>query len=88
MHFSVLKIQRLLDGEFVVFALCGRIETEHIAQIGALIDAERESVVLDLIEVNLVSRDVVEFLARRETNGVRLKDCPAYVRAWISGQRE
>ncbi len=84
----MLKIQRLLDAEFVVFALSGRIETEHIAQLEALIGAERRGVVLDLKEVSLVSRDVVGFLACCEANGVRLNECPPYVRAWILGQRE
>jgi hypothetical protein len=36
----MLKIQRVEDGESVVFVLSGRIETENVTQLEALITAE------------------------------------------------
>ena len=36
----MLRIQRFVSGEFVIFALSGRIETENLTQLEALITAE------------------------------------------------
>jgi hypothetical protein len=70
----------------VRFALSGRIETEHLAELQRLIeeDAQRAPITLDLREVRLVDREAVDFLARSEANGVRLRNCPAYLREWIA----
>ena len=82
----MLKILRVLDGDSVILAMSGRIEGEDLEKLSQLVDVERKNVVLDLKEVSLVGRDVVRFLARCEQNGVRLKDCPAYIRAWIASE--
>ena len=79
----MLKIQRSLEGQCVVFVLSGRIEAEHVPQLQAFFDAEDRSVKLDLKEVNLVDREAVQFLARCEARGVRIDNCPAYVRQWM-----
>ena len=82
----MLKIQRSTRGQNVRFALSGRIESEHLAELQRLIDedAQRGTITLDLREVRLVDREAVEFLARSEANGVQLKNCPAYLREWIA----
>ena len=62
----------------------GRIGAEQLPDLRRSVEAERErDVVLDLTEVSLVDVDVVRFLLRCETQGVRLADCPAYVREWM-----
>jgi hypothetical protein len=43
----------------------------------------RARIFLDLKEVTLVDRAAVQFLARVETEGVRILNCPDYVRSWI-----
>jgi hypothetical protein len=53
----------------------------------ALFKTERQRILLDMKEVNLVSLDVVRFLIRHEGAGLRLKDCPPYIREWIAGVR-
>jgi len=67
-------------------ALSGRIEKQHLAELQRVIeeDASRHGVTLDLQEVRLVDREVVGFLARWESAGIRLENCPAYVREWIT----
>ena len=82
----MLKIQRSIKAGNVSFALSGRIETQHLAELKRLIDedAQRGAITLDLREVRLVDREAVEFLARSEANGVRLRNCPAYLREWIA----
>jgi hypothetical protein len=80
----MLKIQRFAGGDSVIFALSGRIETENLAQLEALITTDLKRAVLDLKEVNLVSREVVRFLAQCEDNGIKIQNCPAYIREWIA----
>jgi hypothetical protein len=43
--------------------------------------------VLDLKNLTLVGQDAIAFLDRCEANGITLKNCPAYIREWIKGQR-
>jgi hypothetical protein len=83
----VLKIQRIEEGEYSVFALSGRIEAENLKQLKSLLKAERQPVMLDLREVSLVAREVVSFLARCQEDDIGLRNCPAYVREWIAGER-
>ena len=66
-----------------MFALSGRIEAQHVPELQALFGAEDHAVMLDLKEVNLVDREAVRFLARCEARGVRIDNCPAYIREWI-----
>ena len=44
-------------------------------------------VALDLTEVKLVDRDAVTLLARTEGNGIELRNCPAYIRGWVTRER-
>ncbi len=84
-----LKIERASQEECVPFALIGRIETALTAELQKLIDLETESrnVVLDLKEVQLVDQDTVRFLACCEANGIKLENCPAYIREWMARER-
>ena len=43
----------------------------------------RKYVVLDLKEVKLIDREALRFLARCEENGIKVENCPAYIREWI-----
>jgi anti-anti-sigma regulatory factor len=79
----MLKIQKSANGRFVVFALSGRIEAQHVPELQALFAVEEHAVMLDLKEVILVDREAVRFLARCEQRGLRIDNCPAYVREWI-----
>jgi ABC-type transporter Mla MlaB component len=83
---GVLKIERSADAGHVRLALSGRIEKQHLAELRRVIeeDACRHGITLDLEEVRLVDCDAVGFLARWEAAGIRLENCPAYVREWIT----
>jgi hypothetical protein len=80
----MLRIQRFVNEESISFVLSGRIETENVAQLESLLTAESKSVALDLKEVSLVSREVVQFLRRCENDGITITNCPAYIRHWIA----
>jgi hypothetical protein len=79
---SVLRIQRDVEREHVVFALSGRIEAEDVAELRRLFrsDGEDHNLILDLGDVRLVNREAVQFLADCEADGAKLRNCPAYVR--------
>jgi hypothetical protein len=47
-----------------------------------LIEQEKGGVSLDLAEVTLADRDVVNFLAVCDLKGIELRNCPAFLRAW------
>ena len=82
------KIERSgRTGKAVVLRVCGRIEAEHISTIQEMIGRENSRVVLDLTEVMLVDRDVVDFLAGCERRGVELRNCPGFLREWVDGQQ-
>jgi anti-anti-sigma regulatory factor len=80
----MLKIDRSANGQ-IVFTLSGRIEAEDIKQLQQLFDSEApgKELVLNLKDVTLVNQDAITFLARSEADGIRLENCPAYIRQWI-----
>ena len=84
----MLKILRSANGE-VVFILSGRIEAEDIVELERLFALETgdQHLVLDMKDVTLVDRDAVKLLARWEADGIRLENCPTYIREWIVRER-
>jgi len=81
----MFRIHRSANGKLVVFALSGRIKATRLAELEKLLECEAcdHNLVLDLNEVKLVDREVVRFLAGCEAKGVKLANCPAYIREWI-----
>jgi anti-anti-sigma regulatory factor len=84
----MLRITKSANGE-VVFKLSGRIETENIAELKALLSAETSGrqVLLDLSDLTLVDQNVISFLRHSEADGIELKNCPAYVREWMKQEK-
>ena len=80
----MLKIRMSIQGDLTIFLLSGRIEGECISQLEKLISAEKGRVALDLGEVTIAGLAGVRFLARCEQTGIKLQNCPAYIREWIS----
>jgi predicted metal-binding protein len=78
-----LRIERSARQEFTVFTLSGRINAEQIAELKGLFDTEYQNIILDLREVRLADRDAVKFLRGCEADGMKLENCPAYVREWM-----
>jgi anti-anti-sigma regulatory factor len=85
---QMLKIQRTSNGQ-VVFALSGRMDEEHIAELETLIRSETNGrrIVLDLKDLTLAGQEAISFLERCEADGITLMNCAAYVREWITRQR-
>ena len=85
----MLKIQRSSNGQ-IIFTLIGRMKAERVAELKALLKPETgtQQIVLDLKDLTLVDRDAVRFLERGEAEGIKLKNCPAYIREWITRERD
>ena len=84
----MLKIQRSANGN-VAFTLSGRIEADDVTELQRLLDLEpvARHLVLDLEDVTLADRDAVTFLMRCEQSGIRLENCPPYIREWIEREK-
>ena len=84
-----LRIQRSDDDPWVVFTLSGRIQADYLPELEALLKSSsaEHKLVLDLQQVKLVDRDVVRFLAQIEQTRATLRNCPAFIRQWISHER-
>ena len=85
----MLKVERRANGD-VVFTVSGRLEADTVSELSGLIAAEPagRTLVLDLKDVVRVDRDVVRFLQSRERNGITLRNCPPYIREWITREEE
>ena len=74
-----------------MFRLSGRIDGASFEVLQELIEKEKTakvSLALELTEVTVVSLEAVRALTVAEANGIELRNCPAYVREWISRVRE
>jgi len=74
--------------EFTVFTLSGHMKEEEVAELQALFDADYRTIVLDLQDVRLADRDAVRFLRDCEADGMKLENCPAYVREWMEREKD
>jgi anti-anti-sigma regulatory factor len=84
-----LKVNSSMEGDAVVFALCGRIREAQVADLDALFTSAKtdRNIIVDIANVKLIDRAAVRFLAQQEDKGFTLRNCPAYIREWISRER-
>jgi hypothetical protein len=82
------RIDRLVSAEkLVVLRVSGRIQAEHVDTLRELLGREKDGVAIDLTEVILVDREAVRLLAFSEANGIEIRNCPAYIREWVTKER-
>ena len=65
----------------------GRLAGNNVEVLRTLLEENNVST-LDLKDVRLVDGDSVKLLAIYESNGVRIDNCPLYIREWIRRERE
>jgi len=84
----MLKITRAANDE-VVFTVSGRLNAENLAELKKLFSSEAggRRMVFDLKELTRVDQDAVRFLMQCEADNIQLKNCPAYIREWITRER-
>ena len=83
-----LRIERSERQRFTVFTLSGRMEAEQVTELKKLLDRDYKNIILDLRELRLADRDAVRFLRGCQAEGVRLENCPAYVREWMDREQD
>jgi len=66
------------------------MDTENMGELETLVgkEADGSRIVLDLRDLTLVDQDAVSFLKRCEADNITLKNCPAYIREWITRGRK
>jgi len=66
------------------------MDAENIGELETLVRKEDDArrIVLDLRDLTLVDQDAVSFLKRCEVDNITLKNCPAYIREWITRGRK
>jgi len=79
------RIDRVVSAEnLVVLFISGRITGEHVEILRGVLQQESGGVAIDLKNVQLVDRETVKLLARSEANGTELRNCPPYIREWVT----
>ena len=82
------RIDRVVSSEeLVVLFVSGRITGEHVDILRGVLEQESGGFAIDLKNVLLVDREAVKLLAVSETNGTELRNCPPYIREWVTRER-
>jgi hypothetical protein len=82
------RIDRVVIAEeLVVLFVSGRITGEHVDMLRGVLEQESGGFAIDLTNVLLVDREAVELLTLNEANGTELRNCPPYVREWVTRER-
>jgi len=76
--------RRVIGQDCATLYISGRITEECVNTLGALLEQEKGAVTIDLKDVLLVDREAIKLLAAGESNGVNLRNCPAYIREWVT----
>jgi predicted metal-binding protein len=73
-----------------VFILIGRIEKPAIAELKRLFEVQTDyrDIILDLEDVSVVDREVMRFFMSCEADGVKLENCPPYIREWMEREKD
>jgi anti-anti-sigma regulatory factor len=82
------KFERVVTADgFVVLHISGRIDSADVEILRELIENDEKAksiLAIDLTEVTLIGRDAIRLLSTVETKGTELRNCPAYIRNWVS----
>ena len=82
------RIERSARQRFTVFTLSGRMEAEQVKELRNLLDHDYRNIILDLQDLRLANREAVRFLRGCEADGMKLENCPAYVREWMDREKD
>ena len=82
------RIDRLVteDG-VVVMKISGRLIAHDVEMLRTLLEPEAGVIAFDLRDLLLVDRDAVGLLAQSEASGAELRNCPPYIREWVTQER-
>lgn len=80
-----LKIEGSVQRGFTIFVLSGHLGEEEIAELERVLGHRTcySMIIVDLKDLTLANRAAVKFLARCESDGLRIENCPGYIRKWM-----
>ena len=80
-----LKIERTVQPGFTIFILSGHLAEEEMAELERVFGPRTcySKIIVYLKNLRLANRAAVKFLARCETDGLRIENCPGYLREWM-----
>ena len=82
------RIERFVfEDDHVILCVSGRIREQDVDTLRACLEQEKDAVAIDLKNILLVNCEAVRFLASLEATGTELKNCPAYIREWVTRER-
>lgn len=81
------RIERVVKEHHVILCISGRIREQDVDTVRGCLEQERDAVSIDLKNILLVNSEAVRFLAALESTGTELRNCPAYIREWITRER-
>ncbi|HEX8892049.1 MAG TPA: hypothetical protein VF783_01935 [Terriglobales bacterium] len=80
-----LKIEKTVQPGFTIFILSGHLAEEEMAELETEFGPRTyySKIIIDLKDLRLANRAAVKFLARCEADGLRIENCPGYIREWM-----
>ena len=82
----MLKIQSEDDGN--IFKVSGQIDVNDLTELEEIVSRGPDhGLALDLRDLKLIDANGVQFLIRCEARGIRVENCPAYIREWMSREK-
>jgi hypothetical protein len=82
------RIETAARNSSSVLILSGRLETPVIAELRRIFELQADrAIVLDLRDVGVIDREVMRFFLRCEADGVKLENCPSYIREWMEREK-
>jgi hypothetical protein len=79
--------RRAVEKDLVVLCISGRITAQDVEMLQDVLEQEVGALAIDLKDVLVVAREAVKLLALRESNGAELRNCPPYIREWVTRER-
>ena len=71
----------------MILHFSGQITEQDTDTLRASVEQNGNVVALDLGDILIVDRESIKLLALCQCNGLELRNCPAYIREWITRER-
>jgi ABC-type transporter Mla MlaB component len=83
----MLRVEVTWESQLQVLRLIGELRVSELEQLEPQVNDKSQAMALDLDELRLVDLAAVRFLIWCEARGVEIRNCPPYVREWMSRER-
>ena len=84
----ICRIERVVGGDNLIeLRISGQLAEEHVKTLRSLLRQEAGTLAMDLKDVSFVDREAVQLLALSERNRTELRNCPAYIREWVTREK-